>query len=161
MTRTNREMVQIFFLIPAPLLPFSSSFFFFFFLMSGGCGDGSNIGERVAKEESFQEVQFQWRWFRCSPWHVHRCTCQALSRQSVLQVINKILGLESSEILDGLLALMLLFPFILICLGFWVYCYDRFQRGVKRKPMASTKKLRKAVRWFLFFYTSLYLFMTS
>jgi len=26
--------------------------------MSGGCGDGSNSGERVAKEESFQEVQF-------------------------------------------------------------------------------------------------------
>ena len=59
---------------------------------------------------------------------------------------NKILGLQSSEILDGLLALMLLFPFILICLGFWVYGNDRFQRGVKMKPMASIKKLRKAVR---------------
>nr|XP_034918051.1 uncharacterized protein LOC118051491 isoform X6 [Populus alba] len=30
--------------------------------------------------------------------------------------------------------------------GFWVYCNDRFQRGVKRKPMASIKKLREAVR---------------
>ncbi|KAJ6918519.1 hypothetical protein NC651_012695 [Populus alba x Populus x berolinensis] len=30
--------------------------------------------------------------------------------------------------------------------GFWVYGNDRFQRGVKRKPMASIKKLRKAVR---------------
>ncbi|KAJ6929074.1 hypothetical protein NC652_013057 [Populus alba x Populus x berolinensis] len=29
--------------------------------------------------------------------------------------------------------------------GFWVYCNDRFQRGVKRKPMASIKKLREAV----------------
>ncbi|KAG6773390.1 hypothetical protein POTOM_020665 [Populus tomentosa] len=28
--------------------------------------------------------------------------------------------------------------------GFWVYCNDRFQRGVKRKPMASIKKLREA-----------------
>jgi hypothetical protein len=27
--------------------------------MSGGCGGGSNSGERVAKEESFQEVQFR------------------------------------------------------------------------------------------------------
>ncbi|KAL9356318.1 hypothetical protein Peur_049571 [Populus x canadensis] len=30
--------------------------------------------------------------------------------------------------------------------GFWVYCNDGFQRGVKRKPMTSIKKLRKAVR---------------
>ncbi|KAJ6918520.1 hypothetical protein NC651_012695 [Populus alba x Populus x berolinensis] len=29
--------------------------------------------------------------------------------------------------------------------GFWVYCNDRFQRGVKRKPMASIKKLREAM----------------
>jgi hypothetical protein len=56
------------------------------------------------------------------------------------------LGLESSEILDGLLVLMLLFSLFLICLGFWVYCNDGFQRGVKRKPMPSIKKLRKAVR---------------
>ncbi|KAJ6996283.1 hypothetical protein NC653_013013 [Populus alba x Populus x berolinensis] len=34
----------------------------------------------------------------------------------------------------------------IICLGFWVYCNDRFQRGLKRKPMALIKKLRKAVR---------------
>jgi hypothetical protein len=27
--------------------------------MSGGCGGESNSGERVAKEESFQEVQFR------------------------------------------------------------------------------------------------------
>jgi hypothetical protein len=59
---------------------------------------------------------------------------------------NKILGLESLEILDGLLVLMLLFSLFLICLGFRVYCNDRFQRGVKRKPMTSIKKLRKAVR---------------
>jgi len=59
---------------------------------------------------------------------------------------NTILGLESSEILDGLLVLMLLFSLFLICLGFWVYCNDGFQRGVKRKPMTSIKKLRKAVR---------------
>ncbi|KAJ6929075.1 hypothetical protein NC652_013057 [Populus alba x Populus x berolinensis] len=35
----------------------------------------------------------------------------------------------------------------IICLGFWVYCNDRFQRGLKRKPIALIKKLRKAVRF--------------
>ncbi|KAI5587590.1 hypothetical protein BDE02_05G044500 [Populus trichocarpa] len=39
---------------------------------------------------------------------------------------------------------MFLFLLILICLGSWVYCNDRFQRGLKRKPMALIKKLRKA-----------------
>ncbi|KAG6773391.1 hypothetical protein POTOM_020666 [Populus tomentosa] len=41
--------------------------------------------------------------------------------------------------------LVKLFPAIACC-RFWVYCNDRFHRGLKRKPMASIKKLRKAER---------------
>ncbi|XP_011032383.1 PREDICTED: 40S ribosomal protein S15-like [Populus euphratica] len=74
--------------------------------MSGGCGDGSNSGERVAKEESFQEVQFR--------------------------------GVDLGAFLDmSTDVLVKLFPAGAGC---------RFQRGVKRKPMTSIMKLRKAVR---------------
>ncbi|KAJ6996284.1 hypothetical protein NC653_013013 [Populus alba x Populus x berolinensis] len=48
----------------------------------------------------------------------------------------------------------------IICLGFWVYCNDRFQRGLKRKPMALIKKLRKAVSeltlWDVFSFLNLF-----
>ncbi|KAG6775248.1 hypothetical protein POTOM_018690 [Populus tomentosa] len=199
---------------------------------NGGCGDGSNSGERVAKEESFQEVQFrgadldalleevQFRrglkrkpmalikklrkagdprlWEAREPLRTHLrnmitvpgMSCDYLAGFSVsykpvmhgrpgntppdpflssemghlirtgVYSVLWWLGTEKGGSRCSLLMALDTTPclFMDVCPskvggrasilqthGFWVYCNDRFQRGVKRKPMALIKKLREAV----------------
>lgn len=101
----------------------------------GGCR--SWCGPRSAEEENVQEVQLQGCRFGCASGHVHWWACQALSRpcsEKVVLLRNKPVLL----VLHFSVCQAVFESFLLLWNG-------RFQRGLKRKPMALIKKLRKAV----------------
>ncbi|MFS7924825.1 hypothetical protein Hanom_Chr03g00277201 [Helianthus anomalus] len=62
-----------------------------------------------------------------------------------------------SEVWIWMLCLICL-PMSLLSSSLLVLTEDLFQRGLKKKPMAFIKKLRKVVCFFLSFYNEMYLF---
>ena len=100
-------------------------------VVAGGRGRGYGGGGRGAEEEDVPQVQLPWRGPRRAARHVHRRPHPALPRARTAEVTTvpyrggaTFLGLVfRSDVLDS----------------------RRFQRGLKRKPMALIKKLRKAV----------------
>jgi len=100
------------------------------------CAGGRRCGawgrRRRSQEEDVPQVQLPWRRPRCAARHVHRRPRPALPRARQ----EKVPFVPRSVCFRG----------ILVCGDLmWCVCFGRFQRGLKRKPMALIKKLRKAV----------------